>query len=70
MIINWRSGPQGDVITTYTQIGSFFWHYIFGCELTANYEFLTTDLLAPFSGKYVAFLYNSTDDRYNSNILL
>eukprot|EP00026_Physarum_polycephalum_P002700 Phypoly_transcript_02708.p1 GENE.Phypoly_transcript_02708~~Phypoly_transcript_02708.p1 ORF type:complete len:605 (+),score=75.81 Phypoly_transcript_02708:816-2630(+) len=56
-------GPQGDVITSYTQIGPFTWHFIFGAQLTASYNFLTSDLLLPFSGQYVAFLFNSTDDK-------
>ena len=57
-------GPKGDVITTYTQIGPFAWHYIFGAQLTASYDFLTSDLLLPFTGKYVAFLFNASDDTY------
>jgi hypothetical protein len=52
-------GPNGDVITSYTQIGPFVWHFIFGCQLTASYSFLTSDLLLPFTGKYVAFLFNT-----------
>lgn len=55
-------GPQGDVITSYTQVGPYTWHFVFAAELTASYDFLTTDLLLPFSGKYVAFLFNATDD--------
>ena len=53
------TGPNGDVITSYTQIGPFVWHFIFGCQLTASYSFLTSDLLLPFTGKYVAFLFNT-----------
>lgn len=43
-------------------IGTDVWHYVFAAELTAPYGFLTTDLLLPTVGKYVAYLFNATDD--------
>ncbi len=58
------TGPQGDVITTYTQIGDSAWHFVFAAELNKPYNFLVTDLLLPFSGKYFAFLFNAANDRY------
>lgn len=54
-------GPQGEVITSYTAIGSFTWHFAYGVQLTAPYKFLSTDVLLPLVGQYYAFLFNNTN---------
>jgi hypothetical protein len=60
-------GPNGDVITTYTALGPYVWHYVFSANLKTAYDFSVKDLLVPTSAglQMRAVFYDQTKLSFN-----